>query len=425
MPALTIDPTGRTVLRDGEPLPIVADTAWASFSEPTAEEWSHYLRRRRRQGFTAVLISTLPILNDRTEWAGERHPYALDAEGHYDWDRPDESYWAQARAFTAAVVAEGMVPMLVVLWCCYIEGTWAHGRVGWSAMPDDARRAHVARIARDFSEYDPILVVSGDDDFRHEHAVSVWTETLAAVAELAPGCLTTMHSTPTTVLPPVIADSADLDLYIYQSGHDERVPERTWELAAQYLDHAVRRPIVNIEPPYEQHGWAGTGTGRWTREQVRQLTWWSIVGGASAGLGYGAHGVWQWHRREGRFTSPEFSLEPFPWQDALAFPGGDDVSLTVELLRRHGMHRLEPAQQLLDAPLPTTRAGASPDGDLVVVYLGAAREQRLAVETSGFRVHAWDLDARTPVVVELEPLDGGTVLRQLEVLGDAVVVLER
>lgn len=292
-------------------------------------------------------------------------------------------------------------------------------------MPDDARRAHVSRIARDFAEFDPILVVSGDDDFRHDHAVDVWAQTLAQVADEAPGCLTTMHSSPNAVLPPRIADSPDLGLYVYQSGHDERTPDRTWELAAQYLAHAVRRPIIDLEPPYEQHGLSGSGSGRWSRAEVRRKTWASILGGASAGLGYGAHGIWQWHRREGRFTSPEFSLEPFPWQVALQFPGADDVTLTADLLRRHGMHRLEPAQQLLVDPSPTTRAAAAPGGELVVVYLPTAREQGIAVDPTGMRVHAWDLDARTPVVPDMHTAHGGAVIRQLDVLGDALVILER
>ena len=65
MAHLDVDTANRRLVRDDQPSFLLADTLWAAFSRPTLEEWRGYLRRRRRQGFTGVNISVLPILHDQ------------------------------------------------------------------------------------------------------------------------------------------------------------------------------------------------------------------------------------------------------------------------------------------------------------------------------------------------------------------------
>ena len=61
MPRLTIDPAGTHLLRDGHRFPLIIETVWSAFADPTIEEWRVYLGARRRQGFTAVLITQVLI----------------------------------------------------------------------------------------------------------------------------------------------------------------------------------------------------------------------------------------------------------------------------------------------------------------------------------------------------------------------------
>lgn len=93
------------------------------------------------------------------------------------------------------------------------------------------------------------------------------------------------------MLPDAFADS--LDFFVYQSGHEADAQDRCHTLAEQYRSRILRKPVINLEPAYEQHGYHHGG-GRFTAAQVRGASWWSMPGGACAGIGYGAHGVWQW-----------------------------------------------------------------------------------------------------------------------------------
>ncbi len=62
-PALAVASSGRHLLRGDEFFPLIIDTAWSVFADASEEEWRIYLAARRRQGFTAVLVTVLPILH--------------------------------------------------------------------------------------------------------------------------------------------------------------------------------------------------------------------------------------------------------------------------------------------------------------------------------------------------------------------------
>jgi hypothetical protein len=100
MEPLTVDPSGTHFIVGGSFVPLIIDTAWSSFADPSEDEWRMYLSARRRQGFTCVLVSVLPILHDRDERPTAREPFALDAAGHHDFARLDDRFFATAREFT-------------------------------------------------------------------------------------------------------------------------------------------------------------------------------------------------------------------------------------------------------------------------------------------------------------------------------------
>lgn len=247
VPQLTIDQIGSTILREGRPHPLVIDTSWSAFADATPAEWRYYLRTRRQQGFTAAAVSILPILHDRTVREDAREPFALDDEGHYRFDRPDSGYFNNAREFTRMAAQEGLTLALVVLWNNYVEGTWGAELTPWAVMDARERRSYVSLVARTFAEFDPVFVVSGDDRFGNRQAIGTYRDALTQLSSEAPNCLTTMHSTPDADLPEELANSADLDFYVYQSGHDMDRQDRCAALAVLYRGKPVRKPVINLE----------------------------------------------------------------------------------------------------------------------------------------------------------------------------------
>jgi hypothetical protein len=420
MSELRIAGDGRSFQLDGTDAFIVADTVWSAFADAETNEWRQYVRRRAEQGFTHLLISVLPILHDRSVRDSAVEPFAKNAAGEYRYESPEERYFSRARELVSIAHDEGLRCCLVLLWCCYVPGTWGADRTPWAPIPPKQRSAYLDLAVDRFADLDPILIVSGDDAFSLESANEVYHDALRQVTARAPQLLTTMHSTPRAMLPDDIAADPALDFYSYQAGHTFAEQHLTWDLAEQYLGCTVRRPIVDLEPCYEGHGYGhGGGGDRWDRRQVRAATWWSILGGASAGIGYGAHGLWQWHRPGTRFTSPGFSLEPFPWEVALQFPGADDVALAAKIVADSGLIGAEPAQNLLVDALVGVRAALGRGGELGV-YLPEAGEVVLdgAVDAAVM----WDLSARRIVRPRLIREGGSTRIAQADFYGDALLI---
>jgi hypothetical protein len=424
VPRLSIAPDGTHLLREGRPFPLIIDTAWSAFADPTVEEWRVYLAARRRQGFRAVLITALPVLHDRVERSGAREPFYLDAGGHHDFARPDHSYFAAAREYVRIAQQEfALEVMIAVLWNNYLPGTWGAAATPQAVMPVDARRDFVIRVADAFAELEPIFVVGGDDDYTVPEANAAYLEAIGVLRERASSSLLTTHSTPNAIVPDEILDS--LDFHLHQSGHNVENQLLTWQQPARYLARVPRKPLVNSEPPYELHGKVG-GNGRWTRDEVRAASWESILGGSTAGIGYGAHGTWMWATTTGVFHAALPSLAPFTWPEALALPGALDVSLMSRLFDDHAFHTLEPAQQLLtDDRAGRMRAAASADRSLVVVYLPFALEVEVRLDLRAHRITAWDLQARAPLTPDAHHLGGSTRFGQLFSSSDQLIVAER
>lgn len=421
---LTVAADGSHLLEGGSPWVLVADTAWSAFADAGLDEWRAYVRRRAEQGFNTVLVSVLPILHDRAVRADAREPFAVDPDGHYRFDQPDGDYFSRAVEMTRIAADGGLRLALVVLWCNYVPGTWGAERTPWAVMPEPLRNEYLELVVARFAGFDPILVISGDEHFHEDEPTRVYGDALARVKRIAPECLTTLHSTPDADLPPELADSPLLDLYSYQAGHDLQRQDRAWQLAELYRSKSVRRPVVDLEPCYEGHGY-GAGAGRFRASHVRSATWWSITGGAAAGIGYGAHGVWQWYRPGARFTNPGFSLEPFPFDVAMGFPGAADVGFAGALVRDTALYRASARQDLLVDPFPGLRACASDDLGVLAVYLPDARDVALDTDLDGSRVVLWDLASRTRLHPRLRASGAATVLAQPDTLGDLLLIAER
>ena len=96
---------------------------------------------------------------------------------------------------------------------------------------------------------------------------------------------------------------------------------------------------MNAEPSYEAHR-IGGGVGRFGRAAVRRQIWDSVVAGASAGVTYGAHGLWGWHRNDDPFSSVHFSGTPLDWREALLLPGADDAVTCRRIVEAENLLRL-------------------------------------------------------------------------------------
>lgn len=422
MPRVSLDPAAPRFLVDGEPEFLLADTIWSAFCRPTAQEWRSYLRLRRRQGFNALNINILSIPHDRSTsvFAEERSPYLRREDNSWDLDRPDPAYFANARAMCELAIAHGMTPILIVLWCNYVPGTWGAALTPELVLTEEQTDAHVDRVVETFADLGVIFAASGDENFSDPRSVERYERVLRRLRRKAPDTLLTLHPAPFVTQPPALTEL--IDFYGYQTGHDDDWSTQPAVDGARFRALPARKPLVSMEPPYEGHGY-GKGAGRHTAFDVRLASWISVLAGSGAGLGYGAHGVWSWHRQGEPFNGEHFSGTPFPADVALRFDGAWDMGLLRRLVEEHGLHDLRLRQELLvDDP---SGAHVGVGDDRVVVYLPHPFAVTLDLDLSGWDVRCWNLGARNTDHAVPRFADGRTIVEQPEFLSDALLIFSR
>lgn len=423
-PPLRVAPSGRHLEQGGRPVFLLADTLWAAFSRMSEDEWLDALRLRRRQGFNAVLVSVLPIAHDRSLGGASRAPFLVTGDGSWDLDTPDPAYFERARAMVATAHDLGLTVVLVALWCTYVPDTWGSARTPELALDEGRTERYLDLVLGTFADLGPVFCVSGDDSLDSPVALARYRAALHRLRAGAPDCLTTLHSTPSAVLPPDWAEDPALDLYAYQSGHDDGWAEAAASLPERYSALEPVRPVLSLEPCYEGHGYGG-GRARHDARHVRQTSWTGLLAGAGAGLGYAAHGAWSWHRAGEAFTGEAFSGIPLPGPRALELPGAWDVGLLRRLVEQHGLHDLRSRQDLVLDERSGARLGISPDGRRGVAYLPHAFPLHLALDLDDWSVETWDLAHGRRDHVDWTTSGGRTTFEQPETTADLVHVLHR
>jgi hypothetical protein len=324
---------------DGRRSFLLADTVWSALSDATDDEWEYYLDRRARQGFNGALMSVLPILHDRSANEGGLAPFDEDLVRSGGSWKFDDRFFSRLRGRLDMAERYGIVCGLVLLWVNYVEETWGAERTPGFVIPEGAREDYLSSLGEVVRDGECLLVVSGDAAFTSAAEVRSYRQFTEAVRAKWPKSLITFHSAPTAELPAELEHLADA--LVFQSGHHGETAGLARELSARYRAIAGARPVMNAEPAYEAHR-VGGGVGRFGRSTVRRRIWESVAGGASAGVTYGAHGLWGWHRGNEAFSSLHFSGTPLDWRKALLLPGSDDAATCRAIMEPVGAYRLDP-----------------------------------------------------------------------------------
>jgi hypothetical protein len=191
----------------------------------------------------------------------------------------------------------------------------------------------------------------------------------------------------------VYATEPWLDIVGYQSGHNNgagAVNFITKGRVASQWDKLPARPLINMEPVYEEIG--RTITAR----DVRSASYWSILAAPTSGITYGANGIWPWlrtgeeilnHGSKGEGTSR--------WNESLKLPGSVQVGYLAKFMRQLPWWTLKPAPELL-VEQPGIRqynhfvsVSRTDDGTTLVAYLPNAAPVRLYNLTSTSYTAQW------------------------------------
>mgnify|MGYP000058807344 CR=1 FL=1 len=422
MSEIRVSETRDYFVRDGESFFYLADTCWSAFTNITFEEWEYYLDYRRMQGFNALQINVLPQW-DRSTSENYVDPFEVLPDGRWDFKRRNEKYFDRAERMVEAAVNKGFIPALVVLWCNYVKGTWGSRRDPSKIIPRESLEEYVSYVAERFGKYNPIFIISGDTNFETEDSIDYYVTAFEIVKKESPTSLTTMHVVGGLwEIPEVFINSPSYDFYMYQSGHNREHQHFPYELAQKFYNMPVKRPIVNGEPCYEGIGSIGSygKYGRFNNFDVRKAVWQSLLSGAKAGVAYGAHGIWPWHRRGREYRYADSYGLPYDWRTALNFPGAFDVAFAKWIFERYDLFDIRPAnEKLLNE---TSEIRVSEGKEKIIIYSPYSSEVRLKIDGSIYRWEGIELEDRRVFRPEVKDSKGHFVIEAAEFNSDLLII---
>jgi Protein of unknown function (DUF4038)/Domain of unknown function (DUF5060)/Putative collagen-binding domain of a collagenase len=360
---------------DSTPFFWLADTVWNGPLRSTTPEWEHYLRERTRQKFSAVQwvttqwLAAYSDIDGQTAYTGREH---IEINAAF-FQRLDTKMDAINRA--------GLLAVPVLLWAA----AWSPPDVndvnpGFSLPENQAILLARYMVAR-WGAHHVMWILPGDADYRGEKAER-WKNIGRAVFGDSPHAPVILHPAGEIWIGDDFLNEMWMDVIGYQSGHGGSNKSQAWLVngpPATSWDRTPARPIINLEPPYENHA-SFVDDKRHEALDVRRAIYWSLLVSPTAGVTYGGHGVWGW---DDGTTSPlnhPNTQIPLPWEQALVMPAAEQLTHLKDFFSTIEWWRLRPTQSLLVVQPGETEkyrfvaAAQSEAGDLIVIYVPIDRQ---------------------------------------------------
>lgn len=358
---------------DGTPFFWMSDTVWAGPLRSTAEEWLLYLDERVRQGFTAAQwVTTQFVGAPDGDLLGE---FAYTGERQIAVNPP---FFRRLDARLDAMNYAGLLAVPVLLWAAEWSPPGVNAVNPGFALPDDeAIRLARYMIAR-WDAHHVAWILPGDGDYRGEKA-DKWRRigrALFAGEDAASHAPVVLHPAGMQMPLEEFRDEEWLSVTGYQSGHGDDARTLSWMVTgppATAWQSTPPRPIINLEPPYENHI-AYQSKQPFDAHAVRRALYWSLLNAPTAGVTYGGHGVWGWDDGSSPPANHPSTGIPLPWREALRMDAAEQVAHVVELFTAVDWWTLHPEPDLLATqpgdsdPARHVLLSRSAAGDLLVAY---------------------------------------------------------
>lgn len=210
---------------------------------------------------------------------------------------------------------------------------------------------------------------------------------------------------------------------MYQSGHNSEFQAMSHELATHFYNQEPRRPVINGEPCYEQISYSRNVYGRYSAFDARKAAWQSVLAGGGAGVTYGAHGIWSWHKHGKKFgiVEGEGFDTPYDWRDALRFEGAWDYSFIKYIFESYNLVGIKPANITLNNN-SEIKAAFTANGDKIVIYVPINTKVRLNIDVQNYSFTTIDLEKKRFAVTELITKDNQTSISMHPFQHDVVII---
>jgi len=308
-----------------------------------------------------------------------------------------------------------------------VKGTWATRERPEFVMPFELVKPYATKIAALFKDFDPVYIVACDTDFSNPDISECFMEALEGVKNADPDGLCSFHLTPDTKLPDAFMNSDLFDFYCLQPGHNINEMKNVYKLIGEYYDARVTRPVVNDEFAYEGHSHTGDSYGRYDAASQRKYIWQSVLAGSTAGVAYGAHGLWGWNKAGKPFANSAYGGDAFTWQTALRFKGAWEGPFAKFIIERFNLFDIEPSDELVSGNVNMRneiRVAKKRGGEAVVVYIPYSASVTLANDYGKYIFTLIDLENKNFCVPEVSVSKNQTRIEMYDFNGDALLIGE-
>lgn len=356
---------------DGTPFFWMGDTVWNGPLRADDESWANYLDVRRQQGFNVV------------QWVATQWRAASQGDEHGSLAFTGREQIALNPTFFQRLDRKiqmmnqaGFLSVPVLLWAHKGKNETAnHLNPGFDLPEDQAVMLARYMLARWGADHN-VWILAGDGDYDIADVATRWKR-------IGHDLFDGKHHAPVTVHPISVQwtqtqfeDEAWFDFISYQSGHGDSNEYTSWLVEgppAMQWKTGKPRPVINLEPPYENHI-AYHSRKPFDAAATRKRLYWSLLVSPPAGVTYGGHGVWGWDDGTQPPEDHESTGVPLAWREALTMPAAEQITHLVELFKSRAWWRLRPAQEILVTQLGIQEkerfvAAARSDDGLVMIYI--------------------------------------------------------
>lgn len=350
---------------DGTPFFWMGDTVWTGPAKATLDDWKKFLDDRVAKKFTVIQF------NMASPW----RTAPTDREGMTAFEgreniKINPQYYQRLDAFMDAINERGLAASPILVWALKKEDPGNY-------LPEkDVLKLVRYEVAR-YGAHHLVWLLAGDNPYNVQSAPR-WKRIGREVFGGKPRQPVSTHPTGMNWPWEGWRNEDWIDVFGYQSGHGDDAKTLEWIHSgpvAKNRDNKPVRPIINLEPPYEDH-LAYQSRKPHSAYNVRRAVYWSLLASATAGVTYGGHGVWSWQLEPGKTPTDHAGTGVAKvWHEAVHLPGSQQMKYVVEVFESTPWWELRPNQELLESqpgggdPAKFVAAASTAEGKAAVVYL--------------------------------------------------------